>query len=223
MSIFLLLIDLAAFEFTWRDIVVGIVAIVLGLAGLIKAVKEIRAEGWTPFKEKWITPRLTRRRRLDTLIDSVGAMSLTLERVDAELRINGGSSLKDMVGRIDRKVERLQARVKHQDETAPIAIFELNAKAELTFANCSFRDMVNAEDRELMHRNYISRIHRNDKTRFIEELREAVDNKMPIDSTVQFRVDDTKFAPIRLCANPDVRPGGQLIGFFGTATKIMNA
>lgn len=212
------MVDLNELELTWRDLVVGTVAVVLGLAALIKAVKEIRSEGWKPTKEKfvaWIMLRRTRRKRLDLLITKV-------EEIAAELRTNGGSSLKDMVMDTQKKVEHIKARVKHQDETSTTPIFELDGRCFVTFVNCAFRELVNAEEQDLKHRNYLSRIHPDDRSRVIRELQEAIDNKCPIDTTARFRFDSSHYVQVRMLANPDVRLDGELIGFFGTAAKVEN-
>lgn len=204
---------------SWKEIIGGIIACVLGLSALVSAIKTIRTDGWKAFKDRWIMPRQARRKKIDELVDKFDAMGSKIDRIDAELRTNGGSSVKDMVCRIDCKVEHIQARVRHQDETSDRPIFELDQRGHLTFANCAFRELVNADEQDLTHRSYVSRIHVDDRTRFIRELAEAIENKMPIDSTVKFRQDDRSFVSVRLLANPDVRPGGELMGFFGTASR----
>ena len=222
----LLLIDLASLDLTWRDIAVGGVAFILGLAGLLKALKDIKTDGWQPFKEKvvaWFSWRRIRREQTDALMKSVGDIKVTLAGIKTELVTNGGSSLKDKVIGIEEKVGHIQARIKHQDETSETPIFELDARGRLTFANCSFRELVDADEDELSHRDYISRLQPDDKTRFIRELAEAIENNMPIDSTVRFRVHKDQFAAIRLLANPNVRSGGDLLGFFGTASRVETA
>lgn len=223
----LFLIDIPLLGLTFTDLVAWIVAIFVGVAGLIKAIREITELGFRPAAKKfvdWITRRRSRRKKLDELIDKFGAMDTKIDRIDCELRTNGGSTVKDMVCRIDEKVEHIQARVRHQDETSDKPIFELDSRGHLTFANCAFRELVNADDQDLTHRSYLSKVHADDRTRFIRELDEAIENKMPIDSTVKMRYDSAQFVTVRLCANPDVRSvnpkkEAELIGFFGTAAK----
>jgi PAS domain-containing protein len=212
--------ELFGYNFSFLELLGGGFSLLILIAAVIKAVKDIRTEGWQPFKEKWINPRKTRRKKIDELIEKFGAMDTKIDRIDCELRTNGGSSVKDMVCRIDTKVEHIQARVRHQDETNEKPIFELDARGHLTFANCAFRELVDAEEADLAHRSYVSRVHADDRTRFLHELEEAIENKMPIDSTFKIRYDDSGFVAIRIMASPDVRSGGELIGFFGTASKL---
>ncbi len=207
----------------WYEGVIVAAGVVLGAAGLIKAVRDIRQHGWTPFKERWVTPRKTRQRRIDALIDAVEGIRSTVDRVDQELRTNGGTSVKDMICGIETKVENIHARVKHQCETSALPIFELDEAANMRFANCAFRELVNADEIELYHRNYVARMPAEDRTRFLAEIRQAIDNKMPLDSVVRFRTGDTKLVSVRLQASPDVRPGGELKGFFGAASMVKNS
>lgn len=216
----LLFLEMFGVEFTVREIIVGVIVLVLGLAGFIKALKEIRTEGWEPFREKWITPVKARRKRMDQLIGAVDGLKGTCESISAELTTNGGKTLKDMVIDTHRKVEHIQARVKVQDETSKIPTFELDEKANLTFANCAFRELVNADLSELDHRKYCSRVHPDDRARFLREIGESISNLMPLDSTVRFRLDQHNFALVHMVALPDVRPGGDLMGYFGTAAQI---
>lgn len=217
-----LLIELFGYSLSVVKVIVAGVAIVGGFAAFLKAIKDIFTLGWTPaytqFKE-WILRRRTQKRMNATIISDIADLKTMVSRIDAELRPNGGSTVKDMVCRIGNQVEHLQARVRHQDETNEKPIFELDSRGHLTFANCAFRELVNADENELSHRAYVSRIHADDRTRFIRELDEAIENKMPIDSTFKIRYDDSGFVALRILANPDVRPSGELVGFFGTASQ----
>lgn len=203
------------------------IAAIITLGALVKSFKDIRTDGWEEFRDRWITPRRARRQRNEKLFESVGDLQKTCEAltetcgvIRSELMTNGGGSIKDTVNIIHRKVEHIQARVKHQDETSSIPTIEFDQGAGITFANCAFRELVNADLSELHHRNYLSRVHPDDRTRLIKELQEAVDNKMPIDSTVRFRIAQNQYVLVHLEALPDVRPGGDLMGYFGTASKV---
>lgn len=224
---FFLTNQLFGIEFTASEAVFGIVFLVLGFAGLVKAIKEIRKDGWEPFRDRWIRPRQARQKKLDEVIEKIGSMDTKfgsmdtkIDEINRQFMTNGGSSLRDMVGSIDQKVEHLGARAKHQDETSSRAIFELNERGGLEVVNCAFRELVDADEKELLHRDYLSRIHPDDRTRLIHELSEAIDNKMPIDTTVRFRLSDKSFSTVRLLANPYVRSGGELRRFFGTAEAV---
>lgn len=197
-----------------------VVLFLVFFATLLKALKDIRELGWRPFVKKWFLPWRDRRRKIDEVINKVDSINEKVTRIDSELKVNGGASVKDMICRIADRVEDVGARVRNQDESSPAALFELSNTGGMRFANCSFRELVNADESELMHRDYVSRIQAGDRSRYLQELSESVHNMMPLDSTVHFRVDSRDFVCVRLLATPDVRPGGALKGFFGMATKV---
>ena len=206
----------------WYEWLVAITTAVIGTSALIKAIADIREKGWGPFRDRWFLPWRDKRRRREELVGIVNEMKETLNTVAAELKTNGGSSLKDMVYRLDGKVDDLKARSRHKDEMSEQSILELDSNWNLRYANCAFRDLVSADENELTHRNYISRIRSDERPRFMAEVRDAVENKMPLETVVNFRLNDNRYLAVRLHLSPDVRPGGELLGFFGTATTVDN-
>src|SRR4051812_36872621 len=118
---YLFMIQIYGVDWSFSDIVVALTAGLFGLAAVIKAVKEIYVNGWKPTWQKlvaWVLLRRSHKKMLVTLV-------ATVQRIEAQLNTNGGSSVKDIVLRTEKRVEHIQARVRHQDETSPIAIFEL--------------------------------------------------------------------------------------------------
>lgn len=200
--------------------IIGVIGLIVGflitLAAAIKAIKEIATNGWKPTNDKFVG--WWKRRKSDRVL--LNDMQSTLNEIRGELRTNGGSSVKDAIMRIDGKMEYVQARLKNQDETAEHPIFDLDASGDMTITNCAFRELVNADDQELLYRKYVSRVHPDDKSRLLQDIQQAIDNAMPLDTNVRFRTSINAYVGIRLFANPDVRSGGKLMGFFGTASKL---
>lgn len=199
--------------------VLGIAGAIVFIGVLVKAVHEIRKLGWEPLKAKWISPLKARRAKIDDLIGAVEGLVATSQRIECELTTNGGFSLKDMVNRIDRKVEYLQARSRYQDDASSQAMFELDAHGELTKANAVFCALLDSDERELLHRNYVAKAVAADRPRLLSELNAAIDNKMPIDTVIAFQID-REVKRLRLHAKPNVRSGGELLGYFGRAEVL---
>lgn len=204
-----------------------IISAVILLGTFVKAVKDIRTDGWQPFKERWVNPWRSRRRARENLLTEVSSLRSSCDSMGGligeilkEVKPNGGTSLKDRVIGIDDKVENILAERRHQSETSGTAIFKLDAAGEMFYTNCAFRELINAEDDQLEHHNYLSLIEDDDRRRFIRSRDEAIQFKMPLDAIVKFKLRGPHFIAIRLQASPDVRHEGILKGFFGTATKV---
>lgn len=195
--------------------ILGIIsAACAALAGFFKAVKDIKTLGWQPAKAKW-TAFFNRGKELSEIKTMVATLTATGERIESELKTNGGKSLKDVVNSTGAAVQKIQARIDHKDEYDPQPIFHLNTNGGICYTNCAFRELLGAEEHDLKHRNYISRINGADRPRFLTELHDAIVNKMPINAEVEFG-----HVKVQLSASPNVLTGGELLGYFGTAFKV---
>lgn len=200
-------------------------------AGAIKGIHDIKKDGWEAFRDRWITPRRARRKREQeereqdrkqraSIVETVNLMSAQVNEVFKEVKPNGGDSLKDRIVNLDAKVENLVARDRHRDETNDVPTFTLDEEFNLVFANSAFRELVNTEESDLLYRKYLSRVDDDDRVRLIRVLNEAIDNKIPLDLVVNFKTHTMGLVKVRLQATPDVRHGGMLKGFFGTASEV---
>lgn len=215
---FLLTNQLFGIEFTAGEAFVGLIALIISTGALVKAVKDIRADGWDPFKEKWIRPYKARRERHEALFSKVEQMSGQITEVLKEVKPNGGESLKDRIINIDSKVENLVARNRHHDDTNDTATFHLDHDGNMIYSNTALRELLDVEEGQLRHSNFLALIEAGQRPTFIREIEEAVKFKMPIDTVVNFKQQGPNFKAVRLQASPDVRHGGVLKGFFGTAS-----
>jgi|GEM_PF-5829719 len=209
-------------EITSQDVqsfLTGVGFTLFGLAAIAGAIKAIRGEIWAPLKSWLLVPRQERRKKLDAVIAGFDAFNDSLRRIESEVMTNGGGSLKDTVLRIDRKTEHIQARIRHQDETSQLAIFEMDADGHITFANGALCDLVSADQAQLLHRNWLVKVHEDERRRVQNELDAAIDNRYPLDVTAHFRVAANQVIQLRLKASPHVRSNGELVGFFGTAAR----
>lgn len=209
------------FEITHQDIwyLVGAsVATLLAVGAIATAVKAIRGEIWSPFQERFLSPRRERKKKVDALFGSVDTLLETTQRIEAELKVNGGHSLKDTVNRIERRTEHISARIRHLDETSPTAIFEMDPHGNWTFVNGALCEIVDADESEMMFKNWLARVKTTDRQRVMAELNAALANKFPFETTTEFCSNDKFCVRVRLKALPHVLSGGELRGFFGTVT-----
>lgn len=224
----MLLVELP-FEFPWP--VAAVVALILLAGAMAKAFHDIRTNGWGWFRDRYLRPWKARReaekrereaaqRERAALTETCSTMSEQIIEILKEVKPNGGSSLKDRVINMDQKLDNIDARVRHQDETNETPIFKLDATGQMTFANCAFRELVNAEASQLTHHDYLSLMDDDDRRRFLRSRDEAIKFKMPLDAIVRFKLVGPHYAKVHMRAEPDVRHEGELKGFFGTAAKV---
>lgn len=218
----LLLIDI--FGFTIFELIVTIGAAIIAIAGFLTAFKQIRTEGWQPFWAKvklWFGRGRAQASKIDELFELAAQMLESNQRIESELKTNGGKSLKDVVNATGAVVQKIQARIDHKDEHDPQPIFHLDCSGGICYTNSAFRDLLDAEEKDLFHRDYISRVAATDKSNMLNELNDAIANKMPLDVTVRFNLNGSgRSTLVRLFATPNVVTGSELLGYFGTATEV---
>jgi len=229
-----ILIQLFGYDLAIAEIIVLGAGFVGGVAGFLKAFKDIRAEGWQPVKTKWLA--WLRRgkqnaKEISELKDLVSKAVDGIEFVRAELKTNGGGSLKDVVNKTSQDVQKIQARIDHKDEYDTQPIFHLDSNGEMCFANLAFRELLDAEEQDLFHSNYLSRAASLAERQMLDgEITNAIAKRMPFDVTVRFRLSAGRSIAVRLLASPNVlsvrgkqASENELRGFIGTAKEIATA
>lgn len=201
---------------TWWPYV-AFLAITTGIsavAGLVKALHTIRTQGWEVFRDKWLTPRRARWRKIEQIGETCNSLTEELKTISSELKTNGGSSLKDFVINIDRQLVHIEGWQKYIDETSGNATFKLGPNGSMTYASPKLCCILDADREELHFRNWVAKVISSDRQMVLRDLEDAIENKMPLDTTATFKVGNTSVR-LHVTATPHVQPGGDLIGFFG--------
>lgn len=169
---------------------------------------------------------LKRRRERDANYALIKAIDVRTSQMDKQMKDNGGNSIRDIVIDTRNVCGYLVARARHEDDLSEDAKFELDASGELIKANCAFCTLMDADEKDLLHLDYIARIHTDDRDRFEHELGRAIQNRMPLNTQVKI---SKKGGPITvvLDLNPDNRSSKTLQkdekplrGFFAKAEVI---
>jgi PAS domain-containing protein len=197
----------------------GAIGAVITIGAFAAAFQKIRSGIWNPFSKGWLAPRRANRLKLKAAADGYDEQVATLKRIEAELTTNGGKSIKDTINRIDRKTEHLQARARHHDNSSDRLIFELDPYGGIVFANAALCDVLEIDEKDLMHRDWVARVIEGQRQFVLRELETAIKNKMPLNFVARFIVEN-KHVTLRIDAQPYVRSGGELVGFFGSAVQL---
>lgn len=221
----------------WLVVTFGALWFLKQLAEAVSSIKTLKESGvgvWGWVKGVFISARVRaaqERQELKSTVVSLGDRFSAIEKQNVEIlrevKPNGGSSLNDRVcsmgdvlDNIATKVEATAAWVHHEKETSDKPTFIMDADGNMTFVNCAFRELVNAEEAELLELKYLSRIEAGDQKRLKDEIDFAIRNKIPFDTSVNFKKDDGVFVPVRLQASVDVNGNRTLKNFFGRASVV---
>jgi len=211
------------FDFSFHDLYwlgAGIVGTLIVVGAIAGAIKGIKGEFWTPFNEYFLEPRRRRRRQFDELIESVETLKTQTASIEAEVKPNGGGSMKDAVIRIEKHCDYANAKFRYHDETSDKAVFEMDEEANITYANRATCILFGADESELTGKNWISKIPALERQSTLQEYRIAAENKCPLVDMEHTVFSGKKRIAVSVRATPRFNRNGELRGFFGQFTEI---
>ena len=152
------------------------------------------------------------------LIQALEAIALLPEKVDKlsmQVLPNGGSSLRDAVDRIGRRVDEMEVMNRTKWHMDPhIASFRNDVRGNCIAANLKLCQLLGVNESELTGMNWRNSIHPSDIDRMTKEWTEAV--KMGSDFTMRVKYQDDHGTPIpSLCTAKAVRVNGDTVGWIG--------
>lgn len=229
-KIMLLNISPTDYWFLVYGVLAGLVTAVLGLGAIAVAKKNIREELWSPLNKWLFAEKRERNKKIDELLTNFETLSATVQEIRAEVKPNGGSSLKDAVNRIEettrgihKNADYTSAKLKHLDMVSNEAIFEMDidddGHVNCILVNPTLCELINAKESEMLGRNWLTKIVQADQKRVREEWENAVETSCPIDSIQTLKLSPRKTIQVRVQATPRSNREGVLRGFFGRIVK----
>lgn len=132
--------------------------------------------------------RLTR--KMDELMQEIQASRVASQAVLAELRPNGGSTIRDAISRIESGTQANSERMVAilQRDTTPA--FETDASGEVSFVNRAYINLAGRQFHELLGHGWVLTVHTEDRAAVRMEWDEAIRDVRAFES--RYRVVDTQ-------------------------------
>lgn len=102
-------------------------------------------------------------------VKRVGHTMDAVEQINAELGTNGGKSIKDRVGRMDKLMALVDARQVALMVALPEPMFWTDIEGEFTLVNRRFEDLTGFSRAHLMDAEWVNVVHPHDRVRVIKE------------------------------------------------------
>lgn len=157
-------------------------------------------------------------KKMYQLAKALEAIAMLPEKVDAlsaQVLPNGGSSLRDAVDRIGRRVDEMDVLNRTKWHMDPhIASFRNDEHGNCIAANLRLCQLLGAQETEITGMNWRNFVHPADIDRMSKEWMEAV--KMGADFTMRVKYQDSDGNPIpSLCTAKAIKVNGQIAGWIG--------
>ena len=135
--------------------------------------------------------------------------------VVAELTPNGGSSIKDAIGRIEtRQLIEVQVRKALSNDSLS-GVWETDASGQCTYANRTYQRIVGRSYEDLEGWGWTNIIHKDDRAHVVQEWKEAVADRREFQTKFRVVRPDDETVYVTSVGHPLKDRAGNLKGFVG--------
>lgn len=139
-----------------------------------------------------------------------------VDKIVKEVSPNSGTSMKDVVNRIEfRQIlqeQKAHAYVSH----SPVAFYETDLEGNCTWANKAYLRLLERSEDEIVGKGWISAIHQEDKADVITVWESAIADKREYSFDYRMVSSSGKVIPLHGEAFPLRDPAGKVLGYVGT-------
>lgn len=139
-----------------------------------------------------------------------------LDKIVAEVSPNGGSSLKDVVNRIEANQIKTEERVRILLLDSADGIWESDKNGLCVWANRTLLNMMDLELNEILGNGWIVAIPEEQRTRVVTEWRRAVNDKREFRLDFPYQAKSGKIINVSCKASPMIKIG-KICGWIGIA------
>lgn len=182
------------------------------VVGAIAALYVIWRKGLKPMVEV-----VQKARRL--ISDSEKLLS-AMRNLESQLKTNGGTSLRDVVDRIERSADLATVRMTSLINFANNGVYESDPDGSCRFANRRLCELTGLHPEQHLGNGWVVALHPEDRDRVFTEWRSSVSAAREFVMEYRFIHADGKTVKVECRSVPMRNPGGKLIGHMGTLKEI---
>lgn len=198
-------------------------AVVAGLGAIAALIKLMRSF-WRWFRPRfgaflWRVSGLSELERTVIECDAVHEELITgIRSLLAELRPNGGQSIRDVVNRIENHQIRLDERSKAiMQENSVVAIFETDEIGQCIWVNRKYQRVAGRSLDEVRGYGWVNSIHPDDRAMVEQEWERCVKEKRQFSMNYRMITPDGKISYVK-CVSHRMSNGRDTLGYIGMIT-----
>jgi PAS domain S-box-containing protein len=155
--------------------------------------------------------------------NAVAKYSEAIDKIDIifeELTPNGGKSMKDSLGRIEREVALSRERFRALNADVVEAMFETDLDGNCIWVNRTYCKLVQRTPSELMGHGWINVICQEMREEVVKEWYRSVDQDREFSRNLEFETPDGKCIPVKCNSYKMTSCTGDKLGYLGVVTII---
>ncbi len=144
-----------------------------------------------------------------------------IEAIEAELKPNGGSSVRDAINRIEAKLTLQDQKLFALMKVMSHGIFITDVNGNWVDVNLTLCRITNRTESELKEKEWLTWIADSDRINVDNQWNLCVKNKMSCDVEFDVILPDDTIKSLRIITHPLKNDKGEATGFFGTVYEIV--
>lgn len=196
--------------------VLAAAAIVAALATLITKAKAVY--GWVGKSVKWIVDRVGLPSKVLRHLETQGA---AIAAIQAELKPNGGQSIRDAIDDIRRRTIEADIRSRVVREILPTGMYECTPAGECVWVNEALCDLFGMHPEAMLGHGWLSAVLESDRDAAWQAWKRAIENITPYSDT--YTVVNQRTGTRTRCwtkASRYIDAEGHTVMYYGTVKKI---
>lgn len=147
-------------------------------------------------------------------------LALQVSKIYAEVTTNGGGSLKDAVGRIEKRQIINEQKVKITSNKLELAYSAFNIDGDCIESSIYLNRLLNRSESELLGNQWLNWICASDRERVKKDWRDSVEAKVGFNSIYCVMRPDNTTIKIEAGIDPLFDDHNNILGFFGTIEQV---
>lgn len=149
-------------------------------------------------------------------VEQLASLDTTVQEIAAQLRPNGGSSIADILARLEASVAEIKQTRWAIEDINGHAFWQTADTGEMTHVSSGLSELLGADQKDIMGNGWVTAIHMGDRKRIFSEWSSAVSQQRRFDEVFRVTKQDTRSViNVRAKAVPLRSSDGRLLGYVG--------
>jgi len=172
---------------------------------------------------KLLKPMLKLFKNAGMLVGQAEKHTKLIEQIAAELKPNGGNSIRDVLDRLEKEMASFDSKIKTLIIYNDVALYETDPAGQCLWVSKQWCNLTGLLPADAQGNGWILSVHEDDRERVFEEWKNAIEQQR--DFTMNYRVgnETVGFSTVHGRANAIKSAKGKILGFIGTleATTVV--
>lgn len=188
----------------------AIAGAIVALSNLGKILKEAFMNAFNYMKN-----RRMKNEKVEVMVNSFECIQQKLDSLVAELRPNGGKSLRDLVEKINENTTYNREYVRATLDNDIQMIFETDSIGEYVWVNNTYSRYTGKQEHDLMGYGWINTVCNSDRVRVREEWESCIEEHRDFSTEYEINTVDGNKLKVAAQARP-IKVTGNIKGYYGT-------